>query len=134
MCKLQKAREPKARAAVRKLRATRLRADVIVSKSQQTPDPRILRTRPSELVHQEPILLQALGPKIVLKFCIPSSQAPYSKHYTTHYTITCTPVKMWGRLLLTLDSVGLIAGSLKADYFSETHMFNPNWPPHAKYV
>ncbi|ETS74334.1 hypothetical protein PFICI_14200 [Pestalotiopsis fici W106-1] len=40
---------------------------------------------------------------------------------------------MWGRILLTIDSVGLIAGSLKADYFSETHMFNPNWAPHAKF-
>ncbi|KAI0174169.1 hypothetical protein BJ166DRAFT_139066 [Pestalotiopsis sp. NC0098] len=40
---------------------------------------------------------------------------------------------MWGRLLLTFDAIGLIAGTLKADYFSATHMYNPNWPPHAKF-
>ncbi|KAK6199139.1 hypothetical protein LQW54_010058 [Pestalotiopsis sp. IQ-011] len=40
---------------------------------------------------------------------------------------------MWGRILLTFDAIGLIAGTLKADYFSATHMYNPNWPPHAKF-
>ncbi|KAI1866787.1 uncharacterized protein JN550_007334 [Neoarthrinium moseri] len=40
---------------------------------------------------------------------------------------------MWGRILLTVDALGMGIGALKADYFSETHMFNPNWPPHAKF-
>ncbi|KAK0705913.1 hypothetical protein B0T26DRAFT_743447 [Lasiosphaeria miniovina] len=40
---------------------------------------------------------------------------------------------MLGKILLTLDAVGMIAGTLKADYFSCTHIFNPRWPPHAKF-
>ncbi|KAH8666857.1 hypothetical protein BX600DRAFT_436234 [Xylariales sp. PMI_506] len=40
---------------------------------------------------------------------------------------------MWGRILLTIDALGLAIGAVKADYLSETHMFNPNWPPHAKF-
>ncbi|KAK9780079.1 hypothetical protein AB5N19_07788 [Seiridium cardinale] len=40
---------------------------------------------------------------------------------------------MWGRILLTVDALGLSLGTLKADYFSHTHMYNPNWPPHAKF-
>ncbi|CAJ2505815.1 Uu.00g132090.m01.CDS01 [Anthostomella pinea] len=40
---------------------------------------------------------------------------------------------MLGRILLTIDAFGLTVGTLKADYFSETHMFNPRWRPHAKF-
>ncbi|KAI0552443.1 hypothetical protein F4679DRAFT_89412 [Xylaria curta] len=39
---------------------------------------------------------------------------------------------MLGRILLTIDSFLLIVGSPVADY-SATHIFNPNWPPHAKF-
>ncbi|KAI1084315.1 hypothetical protein F5B20DRAFT_593427 [Whalleya microplaca] len=39
---------------------------------------------------------------------------------------------MLGRILLTLDSLCLIFGAPIADY-SHTHMFNPRWPPHAKF-
>ena len=37
-----------------------------------------------------------------------------------------------GRILLTLSSVGLIAGSYIADW-NETHVLNPKWPPHARF-
>lgn len=40
---------------------------------------------------------------------------------------------MLGRALLTIDAVGLILGAAIAD-MSETHMYNPNWRPHAKYA
>ncbi|KAI1826906.1 hypothetical protein F4861DRAFT_495627 [Xylaria intraflava] len=40
---------------------------------------------------------------------------------------------MLGRILLTADAFVLTVGTLKADYFSVTHLFNPNWPPHAKF-
>lgn len=39
---------------------------------------------------------------------------------------------MLGRILLTLDSLGLLFGALIAD-MNETHQFNPRWPPHAKF-
>ncbi|RYP30821.1 hypothetical protein DL768_011184 [Monosporascus sp. mg162] len=39
---------------------------------------------------------------------------------------------MLGRLLLTIDAVGLLIGAPIADY-GPTHMFNPRWPPHAKF-
>lgn len=39
---------------------------------------------------------------------------------------------MLGRVLLTIDACGMTFGALKADFFSYTHMYNPNWPPHAK--
>lgn len=38
---------------------------------------------------------------------------------------------MLGRVLLTVDSIGLVFGAVIAD-MSPTHMQNPNWPPHAK--
>ncbi|KAI0898855.1 hypothetical protein F4806DRAFT_455824 [Annulohypoxylon nitens] len=38
-----------------------------------------------------------------------------------------------GRLLLTIDAGGLAIGSVVADCFNETHMFNPRWRPHAKF-
>ncbi|KAI2468648.1 hypothetical protein F4781DRAFT_397397 [Annulohypoxylon bovei var. microspora] len=38
-----------------------------------------------------------------------------------------------GRLLLTADAIGLSVGAVVADCFNETHMFNPRWPPHAKF-
>lgn len=41
---------------------------------------------------------------------------------------------MLGRLLLTVDAIGMCVGTLKADFFNESHMYNPNWPPHAKYA
>jgi uncharacterized membrane protein len=40
---------------------------------------------------------------------------------------------MLGKTLLTLDSLGLMFGAIFADY-NETHIFNPRWPPHAKYA
>ncbi|KAK3343486.1 hypothetical protein B0T25DRAFT_300470 [Lasiosphaeria hispida] len=39
---------------------------------------------------------------------------------------------MLGKLLLTLDALGLLLGAPIADY-SHTHIFNPGWPPHAKF-
>ncbi|KAK6845272.1 hypothetical protein PG990_003628 [Apiospora arundinis] len=39
---------------------------------------------------------------------------------------------MLGRVLLTVDSVGLLFGAVLAD-MGPTHMQNPNWPPHAKF-
>ncbi|KAJ9149379.1 hypothetical protein NKR23_g4308 [Pleurostoma richardsiae] len=39
---------------------------------------------------------------------------------------------MLGRILLTLDSVALLAGAWIADW-NHTHIFNPRWPPHAKF-
>ncbi|OTB02209.1 hypothetical protein M426DRAFT_322917 [Hypoxylon sp. CI-4A] len=40
---------------------------------------------------------------------------------------------MLGRILLTIDALGMCIGTLLADCFNETHMFNPNWRPHAKF-
>ncbi|KAI0133688.1 hypothetical protein BJ170DRAFT_678622 [Xylariales sp. AK1849] len=37
-------------------------------------------------------------------------------------------------MLLTIDALCMAFGTLKADNFSETHMYNPNWPPHANLV
>ncbi|KAK0705649.1 hypothetical protein B0H67DRAFT_558209 [Lasiosphaeris hirsuta] len=39
---------------------------------------------------------------------------------------------MLGKLLLTLDAIGLLLGAPIADY-NHTHIFNPRWPPHAKF-
>lgn len=39
---------------------------------------------------------------------------------------------MLGRILLTLDSLGLLFGAVIAD-MNETHQYNPRWPPHAKF-
>ncbi|KAI0096985.1 hypothetical protein GGR51DRAFT_553259 [Nemania sp. FL0031] len=39
---------------------------------------------------------------------------------------------MLGRILLTIDGILLLVGAPIADY-GPTHMFNPNWPPHAKF-
>ena len=38
-----------------------------------------------------------------------------------------------GRVLLTLSALGTTAGAFIADVFSYTHIFNPNWAPHAKF-
>ncbi|PSR76977.1 hypothetical protein BD289DRAFT_486677 [Coniella lustricola] len=40
---------------------------------------------------------------------------------------------MLGRLLLTVDAMGLLLGAWFADYNSTSHIFNPRWPPHAKF-
>ncbi|KAI1141876.1 hypothetical protein F5Y05DRAFT_374104 [Hypoxylon sp. FL0543] len=40
---------------------------------------------------------------------------------------------MLGRLLLTLDALGMCFGTIFADCLNETHMFNPRWRPHAKF-
>ncbi|KAI5861318.1 hypothetical protein GGS23DRAFT_146057 [Durotheca rogersii] len=40
---------------------------------------------------------------------------------------------MAGRVLLTVDALGMAIGTVVADCFNETHMFNPRWPPHAKF-
>ena len=39
---------------------------------------------------------------------------------------------MLGKILLTLDAIGLLFGAPLADY-NHTHIFNPRWPPHAKF-
>ncbi|KAK0634448.1 hypothetical protein B0T17DRAFT_485940 [Bombardia bombarda] len=39
---------------------------------------------------------------------------------------------MLGKILLTLDAMGLLFGAVAADY-THTHIFNPRWPPHAKF-
>ncbi|KAH8881197.1 hypothetical protein GQ53DRAFT_668284 [Thozetella sp. PMI_491] len=39
---------------------------------------------------------------------------------------------MLGKILLTIDALGLLFGAPLADY-NHTHMFNPRWPPHAKF-
>ncbi|KAI2609680.1 uncharacterized protein GGS25DRAFT_520485 [Hypoxylon fragiforme] len=40
---------------------------------------------------------------------------------------------MLGRLLLTVDALGMCFGTIMADCLNETHMFNPRWRPHAKF-
>ncbi|KAJ4422040.1 hypothetical protein N0V82_003336 [Gnomoniopsis sp. IMI 355080] len=40
---------------------------------------------------------------------------------------------MFGRVLLSIDALGLLLGAWVADYNSESHIFNPRWPPHAKF-
>lgn len=37
-----------------------------------------------------------------------------------------------GRVLLTLSALGAAIGAYVADW-NETHIFNPRWPPHAKF-
>lgn len=37
-----------------------------------------------------------------------------------------------GRLLTTLSSLSMVLGAFISDW-SETHVFNPRWPPHAKF-
>ena len=39
---------------------------------------------------------------------------------------------MLGRILLVLSPLLTVAGSFAAD-FSKTHVYNPRWPPHAKF-
>jgi len=39
---------------------------------------------------------------------------------------------MLGRVLLTIIAAGNAIGPYIAD-FNHTHIFNPNWPPHAKF-
>lgn len=39
---------------------------------------------------------------------------------------------MLGRALLSLSALGQILGPFLAD-FNETHVLNPNWPPHARF-
>ncbi|KAK3898550.1 hypothetical protein C8A05DRAFT_47165 [Staphylotrichum tortipilum] len=39
---------------------------------------------------------------------------------------------MLGKLLLTVDAIGLLLGAPIADY-NHTHIFNPRWTPHAKF-
>lgn len=38
---------------------------------------------------------------------------------------------MLGKILLTIDALGLLIGAPLAD-LNETHMYNPRWSPHAK--
>lgn len=40
---------------------------------------------------------------------------------------------MLGKILLTLSATALIVATPMADY-NHTHIFNPLWKPHAKYV
>ncbi|KAH8837127.1 hypothetical protein MCOR27_006754 [Pyricularia oryzae] len=39
---------------------------------------------------------------------------------------------MLGRVLLTVDCIGLLFGAIIADW-NETHVYNSRWPPHAKF-
>ncbi|KAH7318077.1 hypothetical protein B0I35DRAFT_478613 [Stachybotrys elegans] len=39
---------------------------------------------------------------------------------------------MLGKILLTVDALGLLFGAPLAD-MNETHQYNPRWPPHAKF-
>ena len=39
---------------------------------------------------------------------------------------------MLGKIFLTIDALGLLFGAPIADY-NDTHIFNPRWPPHAKF-
>ena len=39
---------------------------------------------------------------------------------------------MLGRICLTVSAVLLLFGSFIAD-FNETHIYNPRWPPHARF-
>ena len=41
--------------------------------------------------------------------------------------------RAWGRAILgfsIITTVGIVAA---ADVFNETHLFNPAWPPHARF-
>ncbi|WP_158880302.1 DUF6640 family protein [Amycolatopsis anabasis] len=38
----------------------------------------------------------------------------------------------FGRVLISLTSLATAVGPYRADW-NETHVFNPNWPPHAKF-
>lgn len=38
---------------------------------------------------------------------------------------------MFGKLLITVDAIGLLFGAIIAD-MGHTHQKNPRWPPHAK--
>jgi hypothetical protein len=37
------------------------------------------------------------------------------------------------RILFTLTAIGMPVGAHAADYLGETHIFNPRWPPHARF-
>jgi hypothetical protein len=37
------------------------------------------------------------------------------------------------RILFSLSALGLAVGAHMADFFSNTHIFNDHWPPHAKF-
>ncbi|TVY56930.1 hypothetical protein LSUE1_G009703, partial [Lachnellula suecica] len=39
---------------------------------------------------------------------------------------------MYGRILISLSSIGQILGPFIAD-FNDTHVTNPRWPPHARF-
>jgi hypothetical protein len=38
-----------------------------------------------------------------------------------------------GLILLSIEPVFIAVGSFIADFMTETHIFNPRWPPHAKF-
>ncbi|WP_020670947.1 DUF6640 family protein [Amycolatopsis nigrescens] len=38
----------------------------------------------------------------------------------------------FGKVLISLSAVGTMVGSYAADW-NETHIYNPTWPPHAKF-
>jgi len=38
----------------------------------------------------------------------------------------------WGKMLISLSAVGTAAGAYVADW-NESHIYNPTWPPHAKF-
>jgi hypothetical protein len=40
--------------------------------------------------------------------------------------------KSWGRALISLTSLVTAVGPYRADW-NETHVYNPAWPPHAKF-
>lgn len=72
----------------------------------------------------------------------PSPSRTHIKIVSKSVTATALPILascnneptaiMLGRALLTIDSLGLLLGAWFADYNSDSHIFNPRWPPHAK--
>ncbi|MFL6124904.1 DUF6640 family protein [Actinophytocola sp.] len=38
----------------------------------------------------------------------------------------------FGKVLISLSAVGTMVGAYAADW-NETHIYNPTWPPHAKF-
>jgi hypothetical protein len=38
-----------------------------------------------------------------------------------------------GLILLSIEPIFISIGSFVADFMTETHIFNPRWPPHAKF-
>ena len=46
---------------------------------------------------------------------------------------TAMKMPLSSRILFSLSALGLAVGAHMADFFSNTHIFNDRWPPHAKF-